>query len=54
VGAISESVSAFCALGVLAFGVFSLWLDRGAKRDARIQHVEDFLEAKHNYRPLGR
>jgi hypothetical protein len=54
VGAISEWVNALAALGVLAFGIFSLWSDRGAKRDARIQHVESFLEDKHGYRPLGR
>jgi hypothetical protein len=54
VGAISEWVNAFASLGVLAFGVFSLFSDRGAKRDARIQHIESFLEDKHSYRPIGR
>jgi hypothetical protein len=54
VGAISEWVNAFAALGVLAFGVFSLFSDRGAKRDSRIQHLETFLEDKYGYRPLGR
>ena len=51
---VAEWISAFTALGVLAFGVYSLFSDRGAKRDARIQHIESYLEDRHGYRPLGR
>ena len=50
----AEWISALCAFGALAFGVYSLVSDRGQKRDARLQHIETFLEDKHGYRPLGR
>ena len=51
---VAEWISALAALGVLAFGVLSLWNDRSAKRDARLQHIESYLEDRYGYRPLGR
>ena len=49
-----EGLSALCALGCLAFGLWHYFSDRSAKQDARIAHIENYLENSQGYRPLTR